>query len=220
MRTALVTGASRGIGAEISKLLISEGCRVLTPSRQELDLASNLSINSYLKSIDFNIDILVNNAGINHIANFEGITAAELMETFQINLFASFQLAQALVPDMRKNKYGRVVNISSIWSIVSKAGRISYGMSKDALNGMTRMLAIEVASDNILINSVAPGYVMTDLTRQNNSQTELETISQKIPLKRLAEPIEIARVVAFLCSESNSYITGQTIIVDGGYTCL
>ena len=85
---------------------------------------------------------------------------------------------------------------------------------------MTRALAIELAPYNILVNAVAPGYVLTDLTRQNNSEVDLEKISQAIPLRRLASPEEIASVVAFLCSQQNTYLTGQTIVVDGGYTCL
>ncbi len=93
-------------------------------------------------------------------------------------------------------------------------------MSKAALNGMTRSLAIELAPHNILVNAIAPGYVLTDLTRQNNTEAELSDISRAIPLGRLAQPAEVAAVVAFLCSPRNSYLTGQTIVVDGGYTCL
>jgi len=135
-------------------------------------------------------------------------------------LIAPFRLIQAVVPQMRERKFGRIVNISSIWSVVSRAGRTTYSMSKGAMNSMTRSLAVELAPFNILINVVAPGYVMTDLTRQNNSEAELEEIRKTIPVQRLAEPAEIAGVVAFLCSDQNTYLTGQTIIVDGGYTCL
>ena len=92
-------------------------------------------------------------------------------------------------------------------------------MSKTALNGMTRAIAVELAPHNVLVNVVAPGYVLTDLTRQNNSEAEIEKISQTIPVKRLAAPEEIASIVAFLCSEQNTYLTGQTIVVDGGYSC-
>lgn len=120
---------------------------------------------------------------------------------------------------MQKNRFGRILNISSLWSIVSRVGRTSYAMSKAALNGMTRSLALELAPYNILVNAVAPGYVLTDLTRQNNSAVELDAIRKTIPLQRLAEPQEIANVVAFLCSEQNTYLTGQTIVVDGGFTC-
>lgn len=220
MRTALVTGASRGIGAAIARKLADSGCKILTPSRLELDLASELSVESYLARLDQPIDILVNDAGINRIAMLKKIQSEDVRDTLQINLLAPFRLIQFLAQQMKARNYGRVVNISSLWGIVSKEGRISYSMSKTALNGMTRSLAIELAPFNILVNAVAPGYVMTDLTRQNNTPAEIEKISQSIPIQRLAEPQEIANIVAFLCSEQNTYLTGQTIVVDGGYSCL
>ncbi len=220
MRTALVTGASRGIGAAIAARLRQDGLQVLTPTRAELDLASNPSIDAYLVKLNQPVDILINDAGINRVATLEAIKLEDVETTLQINLLAAFRLTQALAPTMRQNHFGRIVNISSVWSVVSRPGRTSYSMSKSALNAMTRSLAVELAADNVLINAVAPGYVMTDLTRQNNPPTEIEKISQAIPARRLAEPEEIASVVAFLCSEQNSYLTGQTIVVDGGYTCL
>lgn len=220
MRIALVTGASRGIGVAIVEKLKASDCKVLTPSRAELDLASDQSVESYLANLDQPVDTLINDAGINRISMLENIQSEDLIDTLQINLLAPFRLAQFLAPQMKARKYGRIVNISSLWSIISRAGRISYSMSKTALNGMTRSLAVELAPFNVLVNAVAPGYVMTDLTRQNNSPDEIEKISQAIPIQRLAEPQEIASVVAFLCSEQNTYLTGQTIVVDGGYTCL
>lgn len=221
MRIALVTGASRGIGASIAERLTVDGCKVLTPTRAELDLASNVSIKAYVASLDNHpIDILVNDAGINRTANLTDVETQDIQDTLQVNLIAPFHLIQLIVPRMRQSKYGRIVNISSIWSVVSRIGRTSYAMSKTALNGMTRSLAVELAPDNILINAVAPGYILTALTSQNNKPEELETIRKTIPTQRLAEPSEIANVVAFLCSEENTYLTGQTIVVDGGYTCL
>jgi 3-oxoacyl-[acyl-carrier protein] reductase len=120
---------------------------------------------------------------------------------------------------MMARRFGRIVNISSIWSIVSKKRRLTYSASKAGLNGMTRALAVELAPYNILINAVAPGYVNTELTRQNNSEQDIHAIKETIPLRRLAEPSEIAETVFFLCSERNTYITGQVITVDGGFTC-
>jgi 3-oxoacyl-[acyl-carrier protein] reductase len=120
---------------------------------------------------------------------------------------------------MMNRRFGRIVNISSIWSAVSKHARVSYTISKSGVNGMTRALAVELAPFNVLVNAVAPGYVNTELTKQNNTEEQLETIRNTIPVKRLAEPNEIAEVVAFLCSERNTYLTGQVIIVDGGFTC-
>jgi 3-oxoacyl-[acyl-carrier protein] reductase len=219
MRIALVTGASRGIGAAIASQLVLDGCRVLTPTRNESDLSSNSSIDAYLASFNQPVDILVNDAAINRVVLLDDIKMDDVKDTMQINLFSAFRLIQALAPGMRKRQYGRIVNISSIWSVVARVGRSSYAMSKAALNAMTRSLAMELAPYNILINTIAPGYVMTDLTYQTNSPAELENIRQSIPLQRLAEPKEIASVVAFLCSEKNTYITGQTIVVDGGYTC-
>jgi 3-oxoacyl-[acyl-carrier protein] reductase len=217
---AMVTGASRGIGAAIAQRLALDGCKVLTPSRAEMDLESNESIDKFLLALDPAIDILVHDAGVNRIANLDEVTEEDIRDTLQVNLIAPFRLTQAVSRLMKPKNYGRIVNISSIWSMVSKPGRSSYTMSKSAVNGMTRSLAVELAPYNVLINAVAPGYVLTDLTRQNNSEAELEKISKAIPVRRLASPKEIANVVAFLCSDQNTYLTGQTIIVDGGYTCL
>jgi len=220
MRIALVTGASRGIGAAIVQRLTADGYNVLAPTRQEMDLESNASIDAYLSQIKDRVDILVNDAGINRIALLSDIKDQDVDDTLQINLIAPLRIIREVAPHMEKKGFGRILNISSVWSVVSRMGRISYTMSKAALNGMTRSLAVELAPYNILVNAVAPGYVLTDLTRQNNSEAELETISKTIPLQRLAESHEIANVVAFLCSEQNTYLTGQTIVVDGGYTCL
>lgn len=220
MRTALVTGASRGIGAAIANKLIVSGYKVIVPSRAELDLGSDQSIESYLVNLDQPVDVLINDAGINRIAMLENIQSSDVWDTLQINLLAPFRLIQFLAPQMKAQNYGRIVNVGSLWGVVSRAGRTNYSMSKTALNGMTRSLAVELAPFNVLVNTVAPGYVLTDLTRQNNSSTEIEKIGRAIPIQRLAEPYEIANVVDFLCSEQNTYLTGQTIMVDGGYTCL
>jgi 3-oxoacyl-[acyl-carrier protein] reductase len=220
MRVALVTGASRGIGLAIATRFKTDGYEVLTPTRAELDLSNQASIEEFLRTRKQDIDILVNDAGINRVALLDKIQSADLEATLQISLLAPFRLIQALTPGMCARGYGRIVNISSIWSMVSRAGRTTYTISKTALNGMTRSLAIELASYNVMINAVAPGYVLTDLTRQNNSPEEIERISQTIPAHRMAAPEEIANVVSFLCSEQNSYMTGQTVLVDGGYSCL
>jgi len=220
MYTALVTGASRGIGAAIAAQLVTDGYEVITPTRSEMDLASFASIEAYVASITKPVDILVNNVGVNYISLLDELKLTYVQDMLQINLLAALRLIQALTSNMRKNHYGRIVNISSVWSIVGRPGRTGYAMSKAALNSMTRTIAVELAGDNVLINAVAPGYVLTDLTRQNNSSTELEQISKLIPAQRLAEPSEIAQLVAFLCSEKNTYLTGQTIVIDGGYTCL
>ena len=218
-RIALVTGASRGIGKAIATRMAEDGIKVLTPTHGEMDLKSNESIDHYLKTLPSQIDILVNDAGINRIELFQNLSDADLFDTMQINLLAPIRIAHGVIKGMIDHHFGRIVNISSIWSLVSKPGRLSYSVSKDGLNGFTRALAVEVAQYNILVNTIAPGFVNTDLTRQNNSPKDIEEICKKIPLGRLAEPNEIARFVAFLCSDTNSYLTGQCLVMDGGFTC-
>ena len=119
---------------------------------------------------------------------------------------------------MQKNKWGRIVNISSAYSFLAREGRSAYSSSKAGLDALTRSLAVEYSSDNILVNSVAPGFVDTELTRKNNSKSEIEKICSSIPMRRLASSDEIAKIVFFLSSEENTYITGQTIVADGGFS--
>lgn len=218
-RTALVTGGSRGIGLSIAQTLSGYGYNVILPTRQEMNLLSNDSIDKYLSVLSDRIDIVVNNAGINPIAEIQNIGDSDIDDTLQVNLVAPFRIIKNLVPAMIENHFGRIVNISSIWSIVSRSGRAVYSASKSGLNGMTRTMAIELAQYNILINNVAPGYVNTELTNKNNSPEEIEMIKNSIPARRLAEPKEIAEAVHFLVSDLNTYITGQTLFIDGGYTC-
>jgi NAD(P)-dependent dehydrogenase (short-subunit alcohol dehydrogenase family) len=219
-KSALVTGASRGIGSAIAKRLKNAGITVLAPSRQELDLLSPHSIDSYLDSLRQPVDILINNAGINIPGPCTELSDDAVTQTLQVNLIAPLRLVRGIIPQMMDRKFGRIVNISSIWSAVTKRGRITYSMSKAGLNAMTRTMAVELASYNILVNAVAPGYVNTELTRKNNTPSEIDAIKKSIPVRRLAEPSEIAEVVAFLASDKNTYLTGQVVIVDGGFTCL
>jgi 3-oxoacyl-[acyl-carrier protein] reductase len=219
-RRALITGGSRGIGAAIVQKFSQEDVDVVAPARAQLDLLSNESIDAFLDSLNCPIDILVNNAGINVLAATTEIADGDIRDTLQINLVAPLQLTRKLAPQMIARGFGRVVNISSIFGVVSKRLRASYSASKAGLNGLTRTLAVEMAPFNVLVNAVAPGYVDTELTRQNNSEQELHAICSTIPIGRLAKTSEIAEVVFFLCSERNSYITGQVIVVDGGFTCL
>lgn len=218
-RTALITGASRGIGRAVAELFMSQGATVLTPSRQEMDLASAESIERYCAGLGEKVDILVNNAGINPLAAAGEFRDADLAATLQVNLIAPMLLTRALSPGMAERGYGRIVNISSIWSGVCKPRRFIYATTKSGVNGMTRAAAVELAGAGVLVNAVAPGFVATELTRQNNSEDELRKITENIPAGRLAEPREIAEVVAFLCSSRNSFIVGQTIFADGGFTC-
>ena len=218
-RRALITGASRGIGAAIAARLQADGLRILTPSSETLDLSSTVSIDTYLSQLTDPIDILINNAGINRLGSIDEISGKDFEEVIQINLLGHFQLTQGLVKGMKARRYGRIVNISSIWSLVSRERRVTYSAAKAGLNGLTRALALELAPYHILVNAVAPGYINTELTKKNNPPEALERIAGEIPLGRLGEPSEIAECVAFLCSPKNSYMTGQVIVLDGGYLC-
>ena len=218
-RVALVTGASRGIGRHIADALTSYGARVIAPSRAEMDLASADAVGRYLDRLDLEIDILVNNAGINDLAGIDEIREQTMQLTMRINLLSPLQIIQHFVAGMKDRRYGRIVNISSVWSLITKERRLPYSASKSALNGVTRTLSVELAPFNVLVNGVAPGYVNTDLTRQNNSPLEIAEIAETIPMKRLARPSEIAELVAFMCSEKNSYMTGQVVVIDGGFIC-
>lgn len=220
-RRALVTGASRGIGAAVARALAEAGHEVLGPPRGELDLADAASIAAYLDGArGAGIGVLVNNAGINPIVDFAALRDEDWQATLQVDLSAPMQLMRGLLPGMQAAGWGRIVNVSSVFSLVTRAERAAYSAAKAGLNGLTRAVAVEAAPHGVLINAVCPGYVETDLTRANNPPEQLAAIARTIPLGRLAQPDEIARVVAFLCSEANTYITGQTLVADGGFTCL
>jgi NAD(P)-dependent dehydrogenase (short-subunit alcohol dehydrogenase family) len=217
-RVALVTGASRGIGHAVAACLESQGAQVLTPTREELDLTDPAAPDRYLGGIDVPIDILVNVAGVNILAGLPETTDQLLSTTIETNLAGPMRLARALVPGMAERGWGRVVNVSSIWGVVAKERRLPYILSKTALNGLTRAMAVEFGPAGVLVNAVAPGFVMTEMTIQNNTPAELEAIARGLPLRRMARPEEIAELVAFLASSLNSFMTGQVVVCDGGYS--
>ena len=218
-KTALVTGASRGIGKSIKESLLNEQIEVLSPSRNELDLSSSESIDNFLANLSTPIDILVNNAGILKVGLYNELSSADFQEILQINVIAPFKIISGVVESMKQKKFGRIINISSIWGQKSREGRSIYSSSKAALDALTKSLALEFASYNVLINSVAPGYVDTELITKYNTNLELEKIKKTIPMQRFAKKNEISDLVKFLCSEDNSYITGQIITIDGGFVC-
>jgi 3-oxoacyl-[acyl-carrier protein] reductase len=217
IRRALITGGSRGIGLEIAKLMKTRAYEVFTPDRAELDLSSTESIDKYF-SIDRKFDILVNNAGINFVAPLTEIADERWSDVMAVNLAAPMKIIKEVVPHMKSSRWGRIVNVSSVFSHVTREGRAAYSASKSGLNGLTRAAAVEFGQQGILVNAVCPGYVDTDLTRKNNSSEEIAQIVSAIPLGRMAQATEIAELVEFLCSEKNTYITGQMITADGGFS--
>ena len=134
------------------------------------------------------------------------------------NLISPIRLIRGFVGQMKRRKFGRIVNIGSVWAVVSKAGRCVYSASKNGLHGVTNTLALELAPYNILVNTVCPGFVLTELTFKNNTPEQIATLAKDIPVGRLAQPEEIAETVYFFGSENNTYLTGQKIIIDGGFT--
>lgn len=221
MRKAFVTGGSRGIGKAICEEFIAAGYEVCAPSRHELDLSSLASVQAYLEvNKNAEYDVIVNNAGINDINLIENISDEEIQRAVNIHQISPLQILRAYVPSMKKKRYGRIVNIGSIWAAVSKSGRTVYSMTKNGIQGITNTLAVELAEHNILVNTVCPGFTMTELTQKNNTPEQIAEISKQIPMQRMAEPREIAAVVYFLASEKNTYMTGQKIVVDGGYVSL
>jgi len=219
MKNVLITGGSRGIGESIRNKFRDEGYSVYSPSRAELDLSQLESINNFIKkngSIEF--DVIINNAGINEIEYLENMMEDKIDLMIQVNLKAPVILLKSFISSMKKNKYGRIVNIGSIWAVVSKKGRGIYSATKNGLHGITNTLALELGEFNILVNTVCPGFTLTELTKKNNTPDEIGIINELVPLKRMALPEEIAELVFFLCSDKNTYITGQKICIDGGYT--
>ncbi len=219
MKKALVTGASRGIGYEVVKLLKEQGFEVFAPPHAELDLSDVDSIENYCeKNKDITFDVLINNAGLNDIHNIDEITEEELLRMMNVNLIAPIRLIRRIAVNMKKQNYGRIVNIGSIWGLAGKPGRTVYSATKHGIHGVTQTLAVELAPYNILINTVCPGFTLTELTYKNNSPEQIKEISSFIPMGRMAEPVEQAKVICYLAGSDNTYITGQQIAVDGGYT--
>lgn len=219
MYTVLVTGGSRGIGKAIVEKYRREGYTVISPTRSELDLSSKSSVESFIASCNNKkIDIIINNAGLNDINLIENIKDEEIEKMIAVNLLAPIYLLRGLIKEMKKNKFGRIVNIGSIWAVVSKGGRCVYSATKNGMHGVTNTLAVELASDNILVNTVCPGFTLTELTKKNNTSEQIAEITKDIPIGRMAEPEEIAGVVFFLGNENNTYLTGQKITVDGGFS--
>jgi 3-oxoacyl-[acyl-carrier protein] reductase len=205
----LITGSSRGIGQTIANLFLDKGHAVWTPTREELDLSKPVD----LKNRQF--DIVINNAGVNPLKPIDQITDQEVM---RVNYTAPFEIIQQCLPYMVKQNYGRIINIGSIWIDTAKPKRAAYSASKSALHSLTKSLTSEYAFNNILTNTVSPGFIGTDLTYQNNTKEELTILSAQVPVGRLGTTEEIAKLVYFLTVE-NTFITGQNITIDGGYTC-
>lgn len=241
-QVVVVTGGTRGIGKAIVDAFLADGAEVIAtgtraddvarrtadaarPPRlryDQVDLGSADSARAFCDRLAAlpRVDALINNAGINQIVPIADIQDADFDRLLRIDLQSPLFLAQAVAPGMQARGYGRIVNVASIWSVMSKPGRAMYTAAKTGLAGLTRTMAAEFGAAQVLANTISPGFTRTELTASTNTPEELERIAAQIPMRRLAEPAEIARVVRFLAGPENTYLTGQNIVVDGGFTCV
>ena len=228
----LVTGGTRGIGEAAVQLFSKNGFEVtatgtsLSDKKREgisylsCDFSDTKATERFAKEIaNMGFSVLINNAGINKIGPLSDYSLKDFEKIQRVNVTAPFLLCRAVLPGMQKRGFGRIVNITSIFGVVSKAERSAYSASKFALAGLSKALALEMARDNILVNCLAPGFVDTELTRKILGEEGMREMAVKVPMGRFARPEEIAKFIIFLTSEENTYMTGQNIIVDGGFTC-
>lgn len=225
-KTILITGASNGIGQTLFKRFKKLGGKVIGTKKNNsnknliyVNFSDEKSLENFctkIKKIN-KIDVLINNAGSNRIDEITGIKDEDIDEIISTNLTAPMKIIREVAKKMKKNKYGRIVNISSVFGVVSKEKRSLYSATKFGLNGLTKGSAIDLAKYNILVNSVSPGFVLTSLTKRILGK-KIHYMKSKIPLKRLANTDEIANIVLFLSSGFNTYITGENVIIDGGFT--
>ena len=226
-KKVIVTGGNRGIGKGIVLSLLDQGYLVLATSRDSkkfdmshqnlevtnLDVCDQASIDNFQKLVnDFDPDILINNAGITKDNLFLRMNEDDWAEVIDTNLNSVFRMTKLVVRGMLKKKWGRIINISSISGSMGNPGQTNYSASKAGVEAFSRSLAKELGSRNITVNSVAPGFIQTDMTQGLID----EEITKKIPLQRVGSVEDVASLINFLVSEESNYITGQTLVVDGG----
>ena len=227
----LVTGGTRGIGNAIAKAFLEQEAEVhVTGTKKDgkgpygsifhsCDFSNSENLESFCKKVkEINVDVLINNAGINKIGAFTEFSPEDFLTVQQINTYSTFRLIQAVLPGMISKKWGRVVNITSIFSIISKEHRAPYSTCKFGIDGMTVALAAEVAESGVLVNSVAPGFIDTELTRKVLGEKGMRKMADKVPIRRMGNPEEVARLVLWLASNENTFVSAQNIAIDGGFS--
>ena len=235
-RTALVTGASRGIGRAIAEALASQGAIVVGTATSEqgaaaitsyisalssgsrgavLDVGSDASVEALFAGLAAAPEIVVNNAGITRDNLLMRMKPEEWNDVVSTNLSSLYRVCKASLRGMMKARYGRIINISSVVGLIGNAGQTNYAAAKAGMIGFTKSLAREIASRNITVNAVAPGFIDTDMTRALDEK-QVQALRDQIPLARLGTSADIAAAVAFLASDLGGYITGETLNVNGG----
>jgi len=238
-KTILITGATKGIGEAISADYRKRGAElILTGTNKRdidrlnkleelssrvkyfhLDLLKEDSLINFIKEIQSykKIDVLINNAGINKINYIYEFDAEDWEDIIRVNLTGVFKLCKAVGKIMKEQNEGRIINIASIFGTITREKRCAYTASKSGLIGLTKTISVDLAPFNVLVNSISPGFIETDLTKKILKKEEIVDLESKIPLGRLGKSTEISKLVLFFASEYNTYITGQNIIIDGGY---
>lgn len=239
-KVAVITGGTRGIGKQIAISLAKNGYDIAINYRTENDDLKNLvnqineigvkistykcDVSDFISSEEFiksiisefgKIDVLINNAGITKDGLLMRMKKEDFQSVIDVNLVGTFNITRNVIPHMIKAKAGRIVNISSVVGVSGNAGQTNYSASKAGIIGFTKSLAKEVASRNITVNAVAPGFIQTQMTDVLKDDVKEEILKQ-IPLKRFGTTEDVANVVKFLVSEESTYITGQVINIDGG----
>lgn len=239
MKTVLITGGSKGIGKCIVEELAKSGFNVVfsynNSKDQSLELQSNLVNQGYIVEcqkanitvrqdiknlVNYtinkfgNIDVLINNAGISQSKVFQDITDEDWNMMLNTNLTSAFYIIQEALPNMLHNKNGCIINISSIWGMVGASCEVHYSVAKAGLDGLTKSLAKELGPSNIRVNSIAPGYIQTDMNKQLLKE-DIENLKEEIPLNKLGQPVDIAKCVKWLIEDE--YTTGQIISPNGGW---
>ncbi|MBP3447088.1 MAG: 3-oxoacyl-ACP reductase FabG [Clostridia bacterium] len=241
MGTVIITGSARGIGAATAALFADMGYNVVinynTSEAEALALRGKITANGgkaiavqadvskmseakhlfdEAKKAFGAVDVLVNNAGIAQQKLFTDITEADYDRMFDCNVKSVFNCCQCALPDMIHNKYGRIINVSSMWGVVGASCEVHYSASKAAVIGMTKALAREVAPSGITVNCIAPGVIDTPMNKGFDEET-ITALKEETPVGRLGTPEDIARAIAFLADEKSGFITGQTLGIDGGF---
>lgn len=238
-RIALVTGAGRGIGKSIAELLASKGHHVICVSRSEascgavadaistaggsaeslaVDVADKHAVTAAAEQVlaaHGTIDILVNNAGITRDGLLFRMSDVDWEDVIGTNLTSCFSWIKTLARPMTRQRWGRIINISSVTGLTGNAGQANYAAAKAGMLGLTKSLAKEFAARKVTVNAVAPGFIETDMTAELNEQQQ-QAIVGLIPMKRMGSAADVAHITAFLASEQAAYITGQVFTVDGG----
>ena len=243
-KTSIITGCNKGIGKSLVQTFAAAGSNIIACMRKEsdeflnfkeelenqfkikidtycFDLIDEVQIKNFFDKANSNyekIDILVNNAATIQNSLFQMTPLNKLNETFKINFFNQIYLSQLVVKKMQKNKKGSIINVSSTSAIQGNIGRLAYASSKSSLITATKVMSRELGQFGIRVNSICPGLTNTDMMINNTDKKILSEIIGRLNLKRIAEPNEIANVIAFLASDLSSYLTGENIIVDGGLT--